>query len=217
MKAIIMGCGRVGSHVSLLLANNGHDVTVIDPIAENLALLGEDFKGKKLQGIGFDRKVLINAGIESAEAFAATSPSDNVNIVAARIAHNIFHVPRVVARLYDPRRAEIYRRLGLQTISMISWGSEKIYEMLIHPSLDPLISFGTGEVSVISLEVPSRLKGQFVHEVEIPGEISIVGITRDGTAFLPVSGTELKEGDILHLSVLASATDRLASLFELYQ
>jgi len=217
MKAIIMGCGRVGSHVSLLLANNGHDVTVIDPIAENLALLGEDFKGKKLQGIGFDRKVLITAGIESAEAFAATSPSDNVNIVAARIAHNIFHVPRVVARLYDPRRAEIYRRLGLQTISMISWGSEKIYEMLIHPSLDPLISFGTGEVSVISLEIPSRLNGQFVHEVEIPGEISIVGITRDGTAFLPVSGTELKERDILHLSVLASATDRLASLFELYQ
>lgn len=215
MKAIIMGCGRVGSHVSTMLANAGHDVTVIDPSAENLDLLDDSFRGKKLQGIGFDRDVLLSAGIEMADAFAATSPSDNVNIVAARIARNFFHVPRVVARLYDPRRAEIYKRLGLQTISMISWGSEKIYEMLIHPSLDPIVTFGSGEVSVISLDVPQFLIGQLVREVEIPGEISVVGITRDGTAFLPGSGTELHAGDLLHLSILASAADRLEQLFGL--
>jgi trk system potassium uptake protein len=215
MKTIIMGCGRVGSHVSMLLANTGHEVTVIDPLAENLAVLGDNFKGVKIQGIGFDRNILIKAGIETTDAFAATSKSDNVNIVAARIAHNIFHVPRVVARLYDPRRAEIYRRLGLQTISMISWGSERIYEMLTHPTLDPIISFGTGDVSIISLEVTPRLQGQFVRQVEVPGEISVVGITREGKAFLPVSGTELRENDTLHLSVLASAVDRLEALFEL--
>lgn len=215
MKAIIMGCGRVGSHVSIMLANAGHDVTVIDPSAENLALLGDSFRGKKLQGIGFDREILVSAGIEMADAFAATSPSDNVNIVAARIARNFFHVPRVVARLYDPRRAEIYKRLGLQTISMISWGSEKIYEMLIHPSLDPIVTFGSGEVSVITLDVPHTMTGQLVREVEIPGEISVVGITRDGMAFLPGSGTELQAGDLLHLSILASATDRLEQLFGL--
>lgn len=215
MKTIIMGCGRVGSHVSMLLANTGHEVTVIDPLAENLAVLGDNFKGVKIQGIGFDRNILIKAGIETTDAFAATSKSDNVNIVAARIAHNIFHVPRVVARLYDPRRAEIYRRLGLQTISMISWGSERIYEMLTHPTLDPIISFGTGDVSIISLEVTPRLQGQFVRQVEVPGEISVVGITREGKAFLPVSGTELRENDTLHLSVLASAVDRLEALFEI--
>jgi trk system potassium uptake protein len=215
MKAIIMGCGRVGSHVSIMLANAGHDVTVIDPSAENLALLDDSFRGKKLQGIGFDREILVSAGIEMADAFAATSPSDNVNIVAARIARNFFNVPRVVARLYDPRRAEIYRRLGLQTISMISWGSEKIYEMLIHPSLDPIVTFGSGEVSIITLDVPQTMTGQLVREVEIPGEISVVGITRDGTAFLPGSGTELNAGDQLHLSILASATDRLEQLFGL--
>jgi trk system potassium uptake protein TrkA len=215
MKTIIMGCGRVGSHVSMLLAKSGHEVTVIDPLAENLAVLGENFKGVKIQGIGFDRNVLIKAGIETTEAFAATSKSDNVNIVAARIAHNIFHVPRVVARLYDPRRAEIYRRLGLQTISMIAWGSERIFEMLTHSNLDPLISFGAGEVSIISLDVTPKIQGQFVRQVEIPGEISVVGITRDGVSFLPVSGTELHENDTLHLSVLASAVDHLEALFEI--
>jgi trk system potassium uptake protein len=215
MRTIVMGCGRVGSQVSLLLSRAGHDVTIIDPSAENLALVGEDFPGKLIQGVGFDRKILVEAGIENADAFAATGQSDNVNIVSARIARNIFHVPRVVARLYDPKRAEIYRRLGLQTISMISWGSERIYEMLIHSSFDPLISFGTGEVSILSIAIPQKITGQLVRDVEVPGEISVVGITRDGKAFIPISGSELQENDIIHISVLSSAVDRIESLFEL--
>jgi trk system potassium uptake protein len=215
MRTIVVGCGRVGSQVGILLSGAGHEVTIIDPSAENLALLSADFRGKKIQGVGFDRKVLIEAGIENADAFAATSQSDNINIVSARIARNIFHVPRVVARLYDPKRAEIYRRLGLQTISMISWGSERIFEMLIHSSIDPLLSFGTGEVSILSIAIPKKISGQLVREVEVPGEISVVGITRNGKAFIPVSGTELLESDILHLSILASAADRIESLFEL--
>ena len=107
MKIIIMGCGRVGRQVSQMMANEGHDVTVIDKNAEPLARLGLDFKGRKIQGVGFDRDVLLAAGIETAEAFAAASSSDNVNIISARIARNIFRIPRVVARLYDPRHAEI--------------------------------------------------------------------------------------------------------------
>jgi trk system potassium uptake protein len=215
MRTIVMGCGRVGSQVSLLLSRAGHEVTIIDPSADNLAQVSEDFKGKKIQGIGFDHNVLIDAGIENADAFAATSPSDNVNIVAARIARNIFHVPRVVARLYDPKRAEIYKRLGLQTISMISWGAERIFEMLIHSSIDPLISFGTGEVSILSISVPQKMSGQLVREVEVPGEISVAGITRNGKAFIPVLGSELQENDVIHVSILASAVDRIESLFEL--
>lgn len=116
MRVIIMGCGRVGEQVSHLLAGEGHEVTVIDQDESALARLGPGFKGRRVKGIGFDRNVLIDASIERADAFAATSSSDNANIVAARIARNVFHVPKVVARLYDPRRAEIYRRLGLVTI-----------------------------------------------------------------------------------------------------
>src|SRR3972149_1765103 len=111
MKIIIMGCGRVGSQVSQLLVHHGHDVTVIDHDDNAPARLGAEFKGKVVRGLGFDRNVLLEAGVETAEGFVAASSSDNANIVAARIARNIFRVPRVVARLYDPVRAEVYQRL----------------------------------------------------------------------------------------------------------
>ncbi len=122
MKVIIMGCGRVGAEVSRLMSEEGHDVTVVDCDENIRETLGPQFRGKIVIGLGFERDVLIRAGIETADAFAAASDSDDANIVAARIARNIFKVPRVVARLYDPRRAEIYRRLGLATISSTAWG-----------------------------------------------------------------------------------------------
>jgi trk system potassium uptake protein TrkA len=118
---------RVGEQAARFLSEEGHNVTVIDQDGYALERLGANFKGSKIKGVGFDRQILINAGIEHADAFAATSSSDNANIVAARIARNIFHVPHVIARLYDPRRAEIYRRLGLVTISSTTWGAERIW------------------------------------------------------------------------------------------
>ena len=123
MNIIIMGCGRVGSQVSQLLVKQGHMVTVIDHDANALAKLGKDFKGRVVQGLGFDKNVLIEAGVETAEGFVSASSSDNANIVAARVARTIFRVPRVVARLYDPVRAEVYHRLGLTTISSTAWGA----------------------------------------------------------------------------------------------
>jgi trk system potassium uptake protein len=215
MKAIIMGCGRVGSQLGRLLDREGHDVTVIDSENEALNLLGPEFKGRKIRGIGFDRDVLLEAGIEHADAFAATSPSDNVNIVAARIARNIFHVPRVVTRLYDPRRAEIYRRLGLITISMATWGAERIHELITHRDLDTVMSFGKGGVSMVSMEIPNQLEGHSVKDLNVPGEISVIVITRDEEAILPSPGTEFQSGDIVHLAVLATAMRRLESMLSL--
>ena len=212
MKIIIMGCGRVGRQVSLMMADEGHDVTVIDKDKEPLERLGSDFKGHKVQGIGFDRNVLLAAGIDTAEAFAATSSSDNVNIIAARIAHNIFRVPRVVTRLYDPRHAEIYRRLGLVTISSTVWGAERIRELLTYADLDTMLTFGGGEVSLVTLEIPPAFIGRFVRHLNLPGEISVSAITRDGAAFIPTSGTEFRVGDRLHLVVLAVAMERLQAL-----
>ena len=144
MKIIIMGCGRVGSQVSWLLLSQGHEVTVIDHDANALAKLGLDFKGKVVRGLGFDQSVLHEADIEHTEGFVAASSSDNANIVAARIARNIFHVPRVVARLYDPLRAEVYQRLGLTTISTTGWGAERIVEVMTHTDLDILPIFRDG-------------------------------------------------------------------------
>ena len=130
-------------------------------------------------------------------------------------ARNIFRVPRVVARLYDPLRAEIYQRLGLTTISSTNWGAERIYQMLSHTDLDVLYTFGRSEVAVVVVEAPSQLIGKNVAQLSVPGEISVVSITRSDQAFLPVQGTEFREGDLVHLSVLSSAMDRLEEMLGL--
>jgi trk system potassium uptake protein TrkA len=215
MKIIIMGCGRVGSQVSHLLVSHGHEVTVIDHDANALARLGKDFKGRVVQGLGFDRNVLLQAGVENAEGFIAASSSDNANIVAARIARTIFHVPRVVARLYDPVRAEVYQRLGLTTISSTQWGAERIVEVITHNDLDVLQVFGDGGTTMVRIEVPSRLHGYHVAQMNIPGEVLVIAITRDDQTFIPVSGTEFQEGDVMYLAVIPSAMIRLEELLGL--
>jgi trk system potassium uptake protein TrkA len=215
MKVIIMGCGRVGEQTARILADDGHQVTVIDPDINALARLGTGFKGRTVQGVGFDRTVLIEAGIEHADAFAAASAMDNINIVAARIAHNIFHVPRVVARLFEPRRAEIYRRLGLITISSTTWGAERIRELLTHAELDTVMSFGRGEVVIVTIEAPSHLAGRMVKHISMPGETNVVAITRHGQAIMPTLGTEFRSGDVLHIAVHVSAMDRMEALLGL--
>jgi len=214
MRVIVMGCGRVGEQISRLMAAEGHAVAVIDQNAEALARLGSDFSGQRVLGLGFDRRVLLEAGIEQAEAFAATSSSDNANIVAARLARNVFHVPRVVARLFDPQRAEIYRRLGLVTISSTTWGAERIHELLTHGDLDPVHSFGNGEVCLLSVDVPVHLVGRTVANLVIQGEIIVAAITRDGGALIPTLGTQFRGSDVLHLVVLASAMERLEGLLD---
>ena len=215
MKIIVMGCGRVGAQVSLLMEQDGHEVTVIDSDASALEILGPKFKGRKITGVGFDHRVLVEAGIYNADAFAATSSSDNVNIVSARIARNVFRVPRVIARLYDPRRAEIYQRLGVLTISSTSLGAERIRELITHADLEPVISFGKGEVNLIRLEASPHLVGRAIKLLEVPGEIKVVCVVRQGEALIPFLGTELQVGDTIHLVVLASAMDRLSDMLGL--
>ncbi len=215
MRVIIMGCGRVGEQLARLMSEDGHDVAVIDYDATALARLGPDFKGRRVKGIGFDRDVLLRAGIEEADGFAAMSSSDNVNVVAARIARMIFHVPRVVARLFEPERAEVYRRLGLVTISSTTWGAERTRELLTHAELDAVRSFGAGEVQLLEVEVPPRLVGHSVRDLSVPGEVTVITITREGRALLPLLGTAFRPGDVIHLAVLSNAMDRVARLLDL--
>ncbi len=215
MRVIIMGCGRVGVQLALLLVEEGHQVVVIDYDANALTRLGPNFKGQKIVGVGFDKDILLKAGIERADAFAAASSSDNANIIAARIAHNIFHVPRVVARLFDPQRAEVYRRLGMLTISSTTWGAERIRELITSAEIDPIHSFGSGEVSLVNIEAPLQLVGRMVKDLTVSTEISVVAITRQGAAFIPTLGSQFKDGDIIHIAILASALERLKILLGL--
>jgi trk system potassium uptake protein TrkA len=207
-----MGCGRVGAQVSLLLVRLGHEVIVIDHDTNAFARLGSEFKGRIVRGIGFDRNTLLEAGVEAAEAFVAASSSDNANIIAARIARNIFHVPRVVARLYDPQRAEVYQRLGLTTISTVGWGAERIVEVVTHVDLDVIHVFRDGGTSLIRVEIPTRLEGYQVAQMNVPGELIVVAITRDDQTFIPVSGTEFHEDDVVYFAVIPSSMNRLEQL-----
>jgi trk system potassium uptake protein len=215
MKTIIMGYGRIGSQVGKLLTEQQHEVTIIDHDADADGRLGPNFKGRIIRGLGFDRNILIQAGIEEAEAFVAASHSDNANIVAARIARNIFHVPRVVARLFDPLRAEIYQRLGLTTISPNNWGAERILQVLTHTDLDVWETFGRGEVALINVETPPQLIGRTVNQLNVPGEVTVVAITRNDQAFIPLSGTEFRDGDLLKIVVLSTGMERLEAMLGL--
>jgi trk system potassium uptake protein len=215
MKVIVMGFGRIGSQVSKLLADQHYDVTIIDHESIGGMRIDPAFKARVIKGVGFDRKVLIQAGIEQAEAFVASSTSDNANIVAARIARNIFHVPRVVARLYDPLRAEIYQRLGLTTVSATNWAAERIFQELTHTEMDVRETFGRGEVSLVHLEAPPHFIGRTVNQLNVHGEVMVISITRKEQAFIPIVGTEFQEGDLINLVVLSSAMDRLEEMLGL--
>jgi trk system potassium uptake protein TrkA len=212
MKIIVMGCGRVGGQASLLFARLGHAVTVIDHDTNALARLGSDFKGRVVRGLGFDRTVLLEAGIETAEAFVAASSSDNANIVAARIARNFFHVPRVVARLYDPLRAEIYQRLGLTTISTTGWGAERIVETVTHSEMDVIPVFRDGGTALVRMDIPYQLVGHSVKQLNVPSEVLVAAITRNDQTFIPVAGTDFREGDAAFILVSPSAMPRLEEM-----
>jgi trk system potassium uptake protein len=187
MKIIIIGCGRVGSGLAKMLGNRGHQVVVVDSDPIAFERLGKAFKGRTVIGIGFDRQALIDAGIERADALAAVTASDEANAVAARMAKNEFKVPRVAARIYDPRKAEIYRRLGLQTISPVALGITRMAELLSFSHMDVKEGIGTGEVSCIDVDIPALLVDHKASDLTIPGEIHVMAITRHGKTFLAQS------------------------------
>ncbi len=209
MKIIIIGCGRLGGALCDTLSQQGHEVAVIDRDPLAFDRLEHIFQGETVVGAGIEREVLLKAGIEKADGLAAVTSSDEVNIVAARLARQVFRVPRVVARLYDPRKAEVYRRLGLATISHVTWGVSRIVELLCYSHLDTIKSLGSGEVDIVEVEVPPLLVGRKVNDLTVIGEIHVVAITRQGKTFLPTLGTEFQERDQVHLALLASSAQRL--------
>jgi len=215
MRIIIIGCGRMGAGLALTMSQRGHTVAVVDKDRTNFERLGPSFKGEVIEGIGFDREVLLAAHIEKADGLAALTASDDANVVIGRVASQVFRVPRVVARLYDPRKANIYGRLGLHTISPTIWGINQAAEILCYSPLDAILNLGSGEVNVVTSEIPPLLVGQTVSELTVRGEIHVVAISRGGRVFLPTLGTEFSWGDIVYLVVLAKSTDRLRALLGL--
>ena len=215
MKVIIIGCGKLGSGLALNLSKKKHKVTVIDIDKETLSRLGEDFRGETIVGIGFDKDVLEKAGIGMADAIIACTKSDEANALIGRIARNIYRVPRVISRLYDPRKAEIYRTLGIQTICTTTWGIARASELLNYSQLDSVLTIGDSNVDLVRIDVPALLVGKTVKDITALGEFHVVAISRGNKTFLPTLGTAFQKDDIIYISVISASTLKLESLLGL--
>jgi len=212
MKIIVIGCGRVGAGLAQTLSQRKHQVTIVDRDPLAFEKLGNQFKVQAIPGFGFDRDVLMKAGIERADGVAAVTSSDEVNVVASQVAREFFHVPSVVARVADARQAEIYKRLGIQTIAPTTWGINRIADLLLYSPLQTVSSFGSGDVELVEVQVPLLLVGKTGRDLTLAGEIHIVSITRANKTFLPTQGTIFRAGDLLHLAVLTTSESRLKEL-----
>src|SRR5450432_2452541 len=194
-----MGCGRVGSTIAHILEDQGHSVAVIDQDAESFRKLRPGYKGSRITGIGFDRDVLAEAGIEHADAFAAVSSGDNSNVIAARVARESFNVHRVVARIYDPRRAEVYQRLGIPTVATVRWTADQMLRRLLPEGSEPLWRDPTGTIVLAEVACSNGWLGEKVQALEESAQARIAFISRLGEAMLPGPGTVLQEGDVLNV------------------
>ena len=212
MRVIIVGCGRVGANLANALSAERHAVVVIDRNPLSFGRLSRDFNGQMLTGVGFDREILQKADIEGADALAATTDSDNVNIVVTVTAKETFKVPRVVARIYDPEAAEIYRREGIPTVTPTILAANTMKAMIAHPQLTILSALGSGEVKIIEVEAPAALAGRAVQDASIPGESMIHVIVRRGQAMIPRADTRLEAGDVLHITVATRSISNLERL-----
>ena len=211
MNIIIVGCGRVGSELALSVSRQGHDVTIIDVNPSAFDRLAAEFRGRTVQGLCFDRAVLERAGIETAQAFAATTSSDNANIIAAKVARDIFHVPNVVARIYNPNRREAYERMVLQTVASSSWAAQRIEQLLLHPGLIDMAMIGHGEVKLLEVKVPPEWVGQPMNRV-LDGRAIAAAVTRAGRAFVPQAGDQFRAADLVYLSLPADLLPQIKQL-----
>ncbi len=207
-----MGCGRVGSLLALELESNGHTVAVIDQTKEAFRRLGPDFKGRIVTGVGFDRDTLLEAGIEGAEAFAAVSNGDNSNILAARVARESFGVTNVVARIYDPGRAEIYQRLGIPTVATVLWAADQILRRLTPEGSRSEWRDASGTVQLAEVHPHIDWFGLPVKEIEKAAKLRVAFLTRLGEGLIPDDGTVLQDGDLIHVML---RDDELANVEEI--
>jgi trk system potassium uptake protein TrkA len=214
MRILVIGCGRVGSALAARLVAEGHDVHVIDRNAKARRLLPSAFDGEFIVGNGYSRLRLEGAGIEHADALIAVTSGDNSNIVAARIAKEVYRVPVVIARIYDPRRAEIYRDLGIPTVASVRWTVGRVYEMLLHRHLAVAHSFGSGETQLVSSALPPYMTGRPFNDLEIDGSIRVVEVTRAGRSFIPERNALAQERDLVTFAVSADALGQLRGILD---
>ncbi|QLL24926.1 TrkA family potassium uptake protein [Actinobacteria bacterium IMCC26103] len=213
MHVVIMGCGRVGSSLATELEAAGHSVAIIDQSREAFRRLGPDFKGRTVSGVGFDRDTLLEAGIETADAFAAVSNGDNSNILAARVARETYGVSNVVARIYDPGRAEIYQRLGIPTVATVIWATDQILRRLVPEGSKSEWRDASGAIQLCEMHPHKGWFGMAITDLENATGARVAFITRLGEGLIPDSHTVLQEGDLLHVTVRDNEISQVENIF----
>jgi len=215
MRYLIVGCGRVGSLLAKLLDADGHEIIVVDENPTAFKRLGQKFKGHVVVGTGIDYDVLKRAGAKTADGFIAVTDGDNRNIMASLIAQRMFKIKRIVARIYDPPRGQLYRDLGIQTVVPTTVGAKLIRDTLMEAPWDPLQSFDYGKVTSLTATVPPEDSGKRIADIEQPGRIRIAAIRR-GDAGVMVASNELvlQEGDEINAVVAPEAISEFAQMFQ---
>jgi len=211
VHVIVVGCGRVGSGLAQSLTREGHSVAIIDRRGPAFRRLPEEWVGDRIVGSGFDRDDLEQAGAKGADALAAVTSGDNTNILTVRIAREHYNIPNVVARIYDPRRAEIYQRLGIPTVATVTWTIDQVHRRLVPDVMTDEWSDATGRLSLVDRSLPGRWAGRKLSELEEPANIRLVAVTRSGEPRLDASELVGQEGDILHLAITSEGAVRLAN------
>jgi trk/ktr system potassium uptake protein len=209
---VIMGCGRVGSTLAHILEDRGNSVAIIDRDPEAFRKLRASFKGSRVTGVGFDRDVLIQAGIQEADAFAAVSSGDNSNIISARVARESFGIERVAARIYDPRRAEVYQRLGIPTVATVRWTADQMLRKLLPEGAEPLWRDPSGKIVLAEVAFSPRWLGEKIKTIEAAVGTRIAFLDRLGEALVPNPAMVLQEGDVLHVIAHEDELDRIAAV-----
>lgn len=212
MHVVIGGYGRVGRYLAQQLESEGHTVAVIDHNHLTFEDADADMVGAQLVGQVFDKDILEEAGIGRADVFAAVTAGDNSNILSARIAKEEYEVPRVIARIYDPQRAEIYRHLGIPTVASVTWASARLLDLILHPELHSVYQYGNAELEMFDVLVPQQFVGKRLTTLEVPGEIHIVAILRGHAGLLPSARMEFEAGDHAYFNVVRSAVPRLQEM-----
>jgi trk system potassium uptake protein TrkA len=213
MHVIIVGCGRVGAGLAAGLTREGHSVAIVDKQAGAFRRLPEGFPGQKVVGFGFDRGHLMEAGAERADALAAVTSGDNSNILTARIARENFEIPNVVARIYDPRRAEIFQRLGIPTVPSVSWTIDQVFRRILPGAGAVEWSDGSGRLKLLERPLPQAWAGKHIVSALGQGGVRLVAVTRATVATIEVDDLVGQEGDLLQLMVTDAGMDRLAGQF----
>ena len=212
MHVVVMGCGRVGSTIAHMLGDAGHSVAVVDQSETAFRRLGPEFTGRTVAGIGFDREVLRAAGIEEAAAFAAVSSGDNSNILAARVARETFGIENVVARIYDPKRAEVYQRLGIPTVATVRWTADQMVRRLFPEGVKALWRDPSGVVDLVEVDVNPAWFGHRAVDVETAAGVRLAFLGRLGQCILPTNETILQEGDLVHVVLREADADQVAGI-----